>query len=441
MEDRTVPRRLPGLPVKSVRVEVVAGPDRGRQLTFQDTALTIGTAQGNELVLTDPTVSRYHLELERAADRILLRDLGSTNGTSVGGVSFRDAAVSIPPGTTVTVGDSSLRLEDDVVVMVDHAAPDVLGGLRGRSVAARRLFSAMMRVASSNVPVLLYGESGTGKELIARALHDLGGAGRPLSTVDCAALVPSLFASELFGHERGAFTGAERRHEGAFVRANGGTVFLDEIGELSAELQSSLLGVVERRRVRRVGGSEEIPVDVRIISATHRDLRSEVNAGRFRLDLFYRLAVVLIRVPPLRERSEDIPLLVEHFLREAGYDGPSESVFPPEEMSRLSAHDWPGNIRELRNVVEAALVLGADQSLAEIAGGAGQVQGFSNDEPFASLYGLTYKDARRSVLDRFEHDYLKNLLANTGGNVRQAARDAKMDRSYLIDLLKRHGLP
>jgi DNA-binding NtrC family response regulator len=438
-DERTLPRRITGVPLKTIRVEVTTGPDQGRRAVASGDSVTLGTAEGNDLVLTDPMVSRYHLELRRSGGRILVTDLGSTNGTVVGGAHFNAASVSVPPGTTLAVGDTLLSVDDGEVVMVDSAAPEVLCGLRGRAPATKRLFSTILRVAQSNASVLLCGESGTGKELIARAIHDLVDPSRPFATVDCAAMVPTLFASELFGHERGAFTGAERRTEGAFARANGGSIFLDEIGELSPDLQSALLGVVERRRYRRVGGRDEIPIDLRIISATHRDLRSEVNSSRFRLDLYYRLAVVLVNVPPLRERREDIPLLVEHFLREAGHEGPVSDVFPPEEIARLLSHDWPGNVRELRNVVEAALVVGPPQGFGPAS--TNDPLGGASDEPFAALYGAPYKDARRTVLDRFERDYLAALLARTGGNVRQAAREAKMDRSYLIELLKRHDLP
>jgi DNA-binding NtrC family response regulator len=433
-EERTVPRRFSGTPIKTVRVEVVAGPDRGKSATAQDAPLTIGTAAGNDLELTDPTVSRFHLELERRADRILCTDLGSTNGTAIGTALLDGSAVRVTPGTIVGLGETQLRIDDGDIVMVDGGSTETVGELRGRSQPMRRLAASILRVAQSSVPVLLFGESGTGKELIARAIHAQGDPAKPFATVDCAATVPTLFASELFGHERGAFTGADRRSDGAFQRANGGTLFLDEIGELSLDLQSVLLGVVERKRVRRVGGQEELPVDVRIICATNRDLRSEVNAGRFRLDLYYRLAVVLVSVPPLRDRTSDIPILVEHFLREAGYDGGAEDIFPPAAMAELARHAWPGNVRELRNVVESALVLGGMQLSQE---GSPAPAPSTLRPPGAAM---SYRDARREVLERFEREYLTSLLSRTGGNVRQAAREARMDRSYLIELLKRHQL-
>jgi DNA-binding NtrC family response regulator len=290
------------------------------------------------------------------------------------------------------------------------------------------------RVAKIDVPVLLLGESGTGKELIARALHDEGSrAGEPFVTVDCGAITPTLFSSELFGHERGAFTSADRQHIGAFERARGGSLFLDEVGELPLELQAALLGALERKSIRRVGGRDDIQVDVRLVSATHRDLRAQVNAGSFRLDLFYRIAVVTLGVPPLRERPDDIPLLIEHFLREAGHTGPVASVFSADAMRRLRAHSWPGNVRELRNVVLGTLALGETPNLAPSAERAPSVG-------FEQLFGLSYREAKRRAMDDFERRYVENLLTRSGGNVRQAARDGQMDRSYLMELVKRHGL-
>jgi DNA-binding NtrC family response regulator len=304
----------------------------------------------------------------------------------------------------------------------------------------RRLLARVQKAAQAETAVLLVGESGTGKEVIARALHDEGARrGKPFVTVDCGSLSPALVASELFGHEKGAFTGADRQHAGAFERAHGGTLFLDEVGELPESLQPALLGVLERKKFRRVGGRAEIAVDVRVVSATHRDLRAAVNAGTFRLDLYYRLAVVVLGVPALRERAEDVPLLVEHFLREAGHDGPIENVFPPDTMSSLSQHRWPGNVRELRNVVEAALAMGETPVLEGGAAAPRVGEDLSAATPDA-LSAMTYGEARARVLDDFEARYLRALHTRTGGNVSLAAREARVDRSHLIKLLKKHGI-
>jgi DNA-binding NtrC family response regulator len=269
-------------------------------------------------------------------------------------------------------------------------------------------------------------------ELGARALHELGPrAAGPLVTVDCGSLAPTLVASELFGHERGAFTGADRQHVGAFEAAHGGTVFLDEIGELPPAVQATLLGVLERRKLRRVGGRADIAVDVRVVAATHRDLRAEVNRGGFRLDLFHRLAVVTLELPPLRERTDDIPLLVEHFLRDAGWTAPIAQLISPPAMTALAKLPFPGNIRELRNLVEAAVAMG-EVPAVDVGAAAGPAP-----SPLAMAADLAapYKDARAAVIEQFEAAYVAALLARTEGNVSAAARLARMTRSHLIDLI------
>ncbi|MBK6695262.1 MAG: sigma 54-dependent Fis family transcriptional regulator [Myxococcales bacterium] len=434
--DGTHRQRRPGIPVRTLRAVVTEGPDAGLSFVAPEDVLTVGTAEGNGLRLTDRTVSRFHLELRRLNEGILTTDLGSTNGTRVAAATLDGARVVVDPGATIRIGSTTLRVEDGDEVVVRTFEIDSIGGLLGRSAVMQRLFASISQLGSTNAPVLIVGESGTGKELIARAIHEIASQDAPMATVDCAATVPALFASELFGHERGAFTGAEQRREGAFSLANHGTIFLDEIGELSPEIQSLLLGVLERRRFRRVGGSDDVTVDVRVISATHRDLRADVNAARFRLDLFFRLAVVTLRVPALRERREDIPLLVEHFLREAAFEGPVEAVFPEEAMRRLIAYHWPGNVRELRNVVEAAIVLGAPRDLGNLS----STESFGGAETFAAVRPLGYRAARKVVVDAFERDYLQALLERSGGSVRQAARVAQMDRSYLTELLQRHQI-
>jgi DNA-binding NtrC family response regulator len=298
----------------------------------------------------------------------------------------------------------------------------------------RQLMARLEKVAKSDVGVLLTGESGTGKELAARALHDLGPrASGPFVTVDCGALSPTLVASELFGHERGAFTGADAQRIGAFEQADGGTLFLDEVGELPSMLQASLLGVLERRRFKRLGGTADVAVDVRVVSATHRDLREDVNQDRFRLDLFYRLSVVTLRMPPLRERADDIPLLVEHFLRDAGEDAPLDELLSDAALELLRRHRWPGNVRELRNWVDAAIAIGEPP---ELHGGELAAAG----DAIAAHLERPYAEARGALLHEFEARYLARLLERADGNVSKASRLAAMNRSHLNDLLRRHGL-
>jgi DNA-binding NtrC family response regulator len=431
-EQHTVPLSDLRLPIRTLRVAVVDDKGSGEPVLAASDQLTVGSAAGNDLVVADPTVSRFHLELVRTPDGVRVVDCGSTNGTWVGNVRVQQALVV--PGTVLRIGRTSLRVTDGDDVTVELPADESLAGLRGRSLAMRRLMAQIRRAAASQAAVLLWGESGTGKELIARALAQLGPrASGPFVTVDCGALTPTLVASELFGHERGAFTGATERHIGAFERASGGTIFLDEIGELPPPLQASLLGVLERQRFRRLGGKDEITVSVRVVSATHRDLRAEVNAGTFRLDLFYRLAVVQLRVPALRERRDDVPLLVEHFLRELGHTAPIAELFSTAALDMLAQHHWPGNVRELRNLVEATVAMGETPALPAGAG-------IDASDPLSALLEHSYKDARRAVLEQFERRYLEALMQRAKGNVTQASRLAAMDRSYLIELLQRHGV-
>jgi DNA-binding NtrC family response regulator len=307
------------------------------------------------------------------------------------------------------------------------------------SPAMHEVGRAILRLAESNVSVLVQGETGTGKELVARAIHEMGPRARgPFVVVDSGALPETLIASQLFGHERGAFTGAERRQEGAFELAHGGTIFLDEIGELPLSVQPALLGVLERRSFRRVGGKEDIHVDVRIIAATHRDLRSEANEGAFRGDLYFRLAVARIAIPPLRERPEDIDALVEHFASDV--TGTAGLPFSEATMAALRAHRWSGNVRELRNVVESALAMGSVN--LEVGGNAPTpVPEKAMARPAADTADLLpYRAARAEALAAFERAYLRKLIDATGGNASAAARIANMDRPYLLSLLRRHGL-
>jgi len=427
-------RQGPLVPIRTLRVEVLTGPDAGKNLETESEVLTVGTAPGNALRLSDETVSRFHLELARRDDGIFVADLGSSNGTLCDRVRVERGFVS--SGTELQLGRSRIKVVDGAGAAVELHAETELDELRGETPEMRRLMAQVVTVAKSSVPVLIIGESGTGKELIARALHSHSErSSGPFVTLDCSAQVETLVGSELFGHERGAFTGADRARKGAFEQAHQGTLFLDEIGELPPGLQPQLLGALERKRVKRLGGTSEIPIDVRVIAATNRDLRSEVNSGAFRLDLYFRLAVVVLKVPPLRERLNDLPLLVTHFLQECGHVGPREDVVSDAQLRRLSAHSWPGNVRELRNWVEATLALGESPDLTQTGTSASQPP-----DPTLGYLDLPYKDARRQVLDDFEARYLARLLQASGGNVASAARRGGMDRTYLIKLLQCHRL-
>jgi DNA-binding NtrC family response regulator len=431
----TVPHAsVPRLPVRTIRVEVVDGPDRGKRA--EGDRVSLGTAEGNDLRLSDPHVSRFHVELGAAGAHVRVRDLGSTNGTSVGAVRLERG--EIPLGATLELGHSRVKVSDAELGSVDASAEPRFGPLLGRSGAMRRLMARIAKVAASETSVLLVGESGTGKELAAQAIHEASArSGEPFVVVDCGAIAPTLVASELFGHERGSFTGAERTSHGAFERVRRGTLFIDEVGELPLALQASLLGVLERRRFRRVGGDRDLTTEARVIAATNRDLRAEVNAGRFRLDLYYRLAVVTLELPPLRERTDDLPLLLEHFLRELGSTAEVEDVFDADALAELERHSFPGNVRELRNLVEATLTLGETPAL-----GAPRPASSPSlpDDVTDALLDLPFRDAKREIVDAFERRYLTRWLDRTHGNVAKVARDTGLDRSYVTDLVRKHGL-
>jgi transcriptional regulator with GAF, ATPase, and Fis domain len=431
-----------------LKLGVIMGPDAGRSIVVAPRAsATIGALPENDLSLRDPTVSRVHLEVRPVEDGVAVRDLGSLNGTYLGNVRIQEGIV--PPGTRIRVGSTLF-----VVELITAGAPEAdvgsatpsIPGLVYASPPMAEVARAVERLAKFAGPVLIQGETGTGKEVIAHALHELGPRKRaPFVLVDCGSLPATLLEAELFGHERGAFTGAERRALGAFERANGGTLFLDEIGELPLAAQPALLGVLERGRFRRVGGEAEVEVDVRVISATNRDLRAEVNRAAFRSDLYYRLAGARIIVPPLRERREDIPVLAAHFVEEAQGSSPMPP-FPPEMMDELAEHYWSGNVRELRNAVEAALAMGRFD--LDPAPGSGATQGSASVPPTGSVPPPgseagpipDYKAARAQVLSGFERTYLTRLMTKANGNASEAARVAKMDRPYLLTLLRKHGL-
>ncbi len=424
--------------VRRLSIAVARGPDAGRLIEpAAGQGASVGTAADNDLVLADPTVSRYHLELEPGQAGIAVRDLGSRNGTFAGAVRIREGIV--PRGAQLRVGDTVLMVDAADAVIPAEGAPPELPGMVFASAAMHDVARRVRMLADHLTTVLVQGETGTGKELVARNLHDLGTRrSGPFVVVDCASLPASLLEAELFGHEKGAFTGAERARAGAFERSNGGTVFLDEVGELALLAQASLLGVLERRRFRRVGGDREIEIDVRVVSATNRDLRQEVNSGSFRADLYYRLAGARVVLPPLRERSEDIPILVRRFAMEL--TGSEDLLLSEETLAALAAQHWPGNVRELRSAVERAVAFGA----AELASMLDEPTSPRDSQPPPAESTHTpierYRDAKARAIATFERTYLTTLIECSGGNASEAARNAKMDRPYLLALLRRYGL-
>ena len=423
-----------GLLVRNVKLEVVAGPARGQQWAGGQGRCVIGSHPRCDLILDDPTVSRFHCEIHVDARRARVRDSGSRNGTIVDGVEVGDAFLR---------DRSQLQLgRSTVAVIYGHGASRVpmsersqFGRLHGASSCLRAVFALLERASATDVTVLLEGETGTGKSVAARSVHDESRrAAGPMVILDCAAVPPNLLESELFGHERGAFTGAESSRGGVFEEADGGTLFLDEIGELPLELQSKLLGVLETREVRRVGANRSRSVDVRIIAATNRDLRAEVNAGRFRADLYYRLGVVTVTMPPLRSRPDDLGALAEHLLTSIGADAERiESLLTEELLSQLRSASWPGNVRELRNYLELCLVF---DEVLPIDGGI-----VSPGNNWAEIdLGQSLAEARSLAMSRFEKAYLQAMLDKHELRVSAAALDAGVDRTHFYRLLRRHRL-
>jgi DNA-binding NtrC family response regulator len=403
---------------QGLRVIVIDGPEAGKAFVLDPDAsrALVGTSPVCALRLVDSTVSRRHVALESDGAGWRVTDLGSTNGTWVDAVSVRDAWVH--PGQSLRCGSTVMRLEADATARASSLSNAVRFGLViGASTAMRRLYPLAERVARTRVPVIIEGETGTGKEVLAESLHEVGGARGPFVVFDCTTVSPQLVESELFGHERGAFTGAVGARPGVFEEANGGTLLIDEIGDLDLSLQAKLLRVIDRGELRRVGGRNVIKVDVRIVSATRRDLDKAVADGHFRDDLFHRLAVARLELPPLRERIGDVPLLVRHFARDL--TGSPDAV-PPRVLARLEASSWPGNVRELRNAVARFVALGEDAPLAVALPDPadGREPSVVVDEDFE----LPFAVARRRAQARFERAYVERLLAKHGGSVTQAAR-------------------
>ena len=416
-------------------LRVVDGLDKGKEFVSTSGAeVSVGTGESTSLVLTDPTVSRYHFMLQVDPRGVQLRDLDSTNGTMLGG--FRVGSAYLTNGAMISLGMTRLRY-DELAETLDEplSEQDYFGRALGRSVAMRRLFSVLPRIAAADSTVLIEGETGTGKGVLAEAIHAASArANKPFVVVDCGSIPPALIESELFGHERGAFTGATRAHVGAFESAAGGTVFLDEIGELPLELQPKLLRALEERTVKRVGGNERIALDVRVIAASNRDLRQAVNRGMFRADLYFRLNIVRIPVPPLRERRDDIPLLVASFYEQLAQ--PPGSQPPAALVAQLASQDWPGNVRELRNAVERAVLMQDAELWQELV----SEPTTTSDTAYRFDESLSFRAAKERAIAQWERWYVAELFQRSGGNLSGAARAAHMDRTHLRELLRKYQL-
>ncbi len=440
----TIPRTVRGSQPSfgSLRLVVESGPDQGATFSLAQARagrLLLGTSPVCDFRLSDARASRRHAAFEMVRGRCHIVDLESTNGTTIDGIEVTSAYIH--EGLSILVGSTSLRvMSDDAPIQPQVSEETRFGRYVGASLVMRRVYPLAERIAKTDIPLIIEGETGTGKEVFAEAIHEKGPrADRPYVVFDCTTVAASLLESELFGHEKGAFTGAITARKGVFEQAHGGTLLIDEIGDLPIQMQPKLLRAIERKEIRRVGGSDVRTVDVRIIAATRRDLDHEVEAGRFRDDLFHRLAVSRIELPPLRDRLGDVPLLARHFWASCHGDpkGP-----PPEALARWQSAAWPGNVRELRNAVIRECALGAPLlplRERDVDGARGAEGGIRAAAHAALARGEAFPIAKRAFIEEFEECYLEAVLAKHHGNTAAAAADAGVARRYLQLLLAKRA--
>jgi two-component system response regulator HydG len=413
-------------------VTVLEGPDTGKRFELDDVVtqrVLLGQSPVCAVCLTDRAVSRRHAALEGDRGSVRLIDLDSSNGTFVQGLRVRD--VYLRGGESIRVGSTTLRVDVDASTHVMRASEQTrFHRVLGASPEMRSLYPTFARLAASDVPVLIEGETGTGKEVLAESLHEASARSEgPFVIFDCTTVQPTLLEAELFGHERGAFTGAVAARRGLFEEANGGTLFVDEVGDLDITLQAKLLRAIEKREVRPVGGNRWARVDVRIVAATRRDLDREVQARRFRDDLFYRLAVARVELPPLRRREGDVAVLTRAFWTALGGD---EARLPPDLVQRFEEYSWPGNVRELHNAVARHIALG-DVTLGGASGGAAAREAGAVGDDFVERVvrdGKPLATARQEIVDAFEQRYVARMLELHGGHVGRAAEACGIGRRY-----------
>jgi DNA-binding NtrC family response regulator len=420
-------------------VLLVHHPEGTKRYPIEGTLL-LGKQPGSDVVIDAPGVSRYHLEIRAEPDAVLVRDVGSKNGTYYNGARITE--VRLGAGAILRVGGptgTEIAVELASQPLIPPSSKQRFGPLIGESAGMRSIFTMLERTAPSAATILIHGETGTGKELVAQAVHEASPrASKPFVVVDCGAIPHTLIESELFGHRKGSFTDAHADRIGAFESADGGTLFLDEIGELPVDLQPKLLRAVESRAIQRVGDTARRPIDVRLVAATNRNLETEVEAGRFRRDLYFRLAVVTIRIPPLRDRGRDVILLAQHILTQLGQ--PDAIDFSGPMGDTLLAYVWPGNVRELRNALERAIHLGEEHALAGVSTGTpGRDTAAMSASP-QEIADLPFKEAKEKLVVTFERAYVERLMSRHAGNISAASREAGIDRNYLYRLLKKHGL-
>ena len=422
------------LEVRGGTLSVLKGKGNKSSLEIGPDTLVVGRNEACDLVLDDRKVSAVHMELVATERGVRVRDLGSRNGTFLG--DTRIGEVYLLKTTALTIGESFMEFSPSNPEQV--TVPDVaeFGPLVGTSAVMRSVFEKLAKAAPTELTVLVTGETGSGKELVAAAIHQASPrSNKPFVVVDCGAIPATLAESALFGHERGSFTGAVDKRVSPFIEADGGTIFLDELGELPLDVQPKLLRALAEQRIKAVGSNNYRPVNVRVIAATRRDLVREVNAGTFRSDLYFRVAQFRVELPPLRQRLEDIPALVRRMMADLG-DKHAYNRVTSDSLERLMRHDWPGNVRELRNVVAVAMAFAKDGPI-DLAQHLAPLAQASESTP---TRGRTFQDAKREVLARFEREYFTALYAECGGNVSEIGRRAAMERAHVRGYLRRHGI-
>lgn len=422
---------------------VIEGDGRSREMTLDKGTIIIGSSDRADIYLNDETVSRAHAEIIKNKEGYLIRDLQSTNGTFVGGLKVREAFLT--EGSIIKVGKSRIKfIPQDEELEIYPSKSNKFGDLLGQTLEMRRIFGVLEKVSPTNVSVIITGETGTGKELVARAVHEKSKRSKsPFIVFDCGAVAENLIESELFGHEKGSFTGATTSRQGAFELADGGTIFLDELGELSLDLQPKLLRALESGEIKRVGADRPKRVNVRVVAATNRNLKEEVKKGNFREDLYFRLSVVEVNLPPLRKRQDDVPMLIEHFFNLSKMESGLEKVegFADEAFSLLKEYQWPGNIRELRNAVARAFSF-CEGNQIEVKHLPDYIQERSVvTKTHPAMDGdLPFKEAKEKWIESFEKDYLLDLLKKNDMNISKAAKQAGIDRKSVQRLIKKYNL-
>jgi len=427
VKDSSLPASLKG------KLLVLSSASRGKEFIIAKDEVVIGSAAANDFVLSDDTVSKKHFRIERKEKEFIISDLDSTNGTILNGNNIKVAGLK--PNSIIQAGESYIQFlvydENEAQFGVAPSENENFGSVVGKAYEMRKIFGILEKVSQTNVTIVLEGATGTGKDLVARAVHGASRrSNKPFIVVDCTAISPNLFESELFGHEKGAFTGADGQRKGLMEAANGGTLFFDELGELPIEQQPKLLRAIESRQIKRVGGNDGIPIDIRIIAATNRSLEEEVKKGNFREDLYFRLSVVKLKIPDLKERPDDIPLIINEFLKDSG------KKLSDDALNLLKYYSWPGNIRELKNVIERAVAFSETETIeARDIMTLQQMTSSPDDGVGSDVSAFTGRS-----LEAIEKIAIEKTLEACGGNKTKAAKILGIAYSTLYEKIKKFGI-